>query len=115
MNSTWATVLMIFSAFFAAVSQLMLKKSADLPHENLLKEYLNKYVIGGYIILFITTLFNMVALVYLPLKIVTALGTASYVFVVVLSKFSLKETIGGKKLAGMLLIIAGILIFTLLN
>lgn len=106
---------MVFSALLAAVSQLMLKRSADAPHESLLREYLNARVIGAYAILMITTFINMAALVYLPLKVVTAVGTASYVFVVILSKLALHEKIGAKKILGMLLIIAGILIFTLFD
>lgn len=115
MNSTWAVLIMIFSSLLAAISQLMLKRSADIEHKNFWREYLNVRVIGAYAILFFTTLLNMVAMIALPLKVVTAVGTASYVFVIILSKMTLGEKIGPKKIAGMLLIIAGILIFSLLG
>lgn len=115
MNSFWAVLLILATALLSAVSQLMLKRSADLPHKNVVREYLNILVVGAYAIMFFNMIVNMVALAYLPLKVVTAIGTASYVIVILLSRLALREKIGAKKLLGMALIIAGILVFTLFD
>lgn len=113
MNSSIAVVLIIVSGLLAAVSQLMLKKSAMQQYPNLWREYLNKRVIGSYALLFATTLINMYAMMYVPYKIVPIVGTVSYVFVVLFSKIFLKEKIDLKKWIGAGVIIGGIVVFNL--
>ena len=77
---------MLSGTFFSAVSQILLKQSANIRYENRIREYLNFRVILSYTI---------------------------YVFVLLLSHFTLKEKITKGKIMGNLIIIAGILIYTL--
>ena len=111
MNSYLAAALMIFSAFLAALSQMLLKKSADRTHKNVLMAYLNPRVITAYGILFLTMMLNVVAYRDLPYKVGATLSATSYVFVMLLGRISLGERITMKKAIGNLLIIVGIVVF----
>ena len=70
-------------------------------------------VILAYTIFFLATLCTVFAYKYVPLSMGPILGATEYVFVALLSFFLLKEKIGKKKLAGLLVIIAGVIIFSL--
>ena len=112
-NEWFALALVLISSGISAASQLLLKLSAVAKHKNLLLEYLNWQVLTSYGLLFATTLINMVAMRYLPFKVVTILGTSSYVFVALLSRLVFHERMGRKKAAGMLLILCGMVVFNL--
>jgi len=111
MNRTIAFCLLVLSGLIAAISQLMLKKSAAIHYPRWWMEYLNILVISSYALLLLTSLVNMQAMVYLPYKVVPVVGTVSYIFVIMIGKFQFKEYIGTKKWIGLCLIIFGILIF----
>ena len=96
-------LLMFILTFFSALSQLLLKLSANEKHESMLREYLNVKVISAYFIFAVVLLLNTWAYT----KVFT------YVFVLLLSVFALKEKLTGWKAAGNLLIIAGVLLYTL--
>ena len=107
-------LLVLLTAFMAAVSQVLLNVSSEKQHKNFIFEYLNWRVILSYFILFCTLALNIVALQHLEVKVVNAVGAACYFFLLVLSHFILKEKVGKKKLAGNILIIIGIVIFVVL-
>lgn len=113
MSNKLACGLVIISAFLAACSQLLLKKSADKDHTNIWREYLNWRVVTSYSLLFFSSFINMYALRFVPYKLVPVLGTASYLFVLVLSIFMLKEQMNMRKIGGAMFILAGIIIFNL--
>lgn len=106
-------VLFVFSVFLATCAQILLKTSANKEHKNKLFEYLNPYVIGAYTIFVINTLTSIYCYRYLDLKQGGVLQMFSYVFVLILGRVFLKEKITGKKIFGMLLIMAGIFVFYL--
>ena len=108
-----AFILVLVSSGIAATSQLLLKKSAMAKHKNVIFEYFNWRVIFSYALLFSTTLINMVAMWCLPFKVVTVLGTLSYVFVAIISRFVFHEQIKDKKVIGMVLILCGMVVFNL--
>ena len=83
MNKFVIMLLIIFSGFLASVSQILLKKSADIPHTSRIREYLNPYVILGY---------------------------GGYACVLAL-RFVLQEEVTRKKILGAALIIAGVVCF----
>lgn len=112
-NEFVAFVLVLISSGISAASQLLLKLSALAKHKNLLFEYLNWHVVTSYGLLFATTVINMIAMRYLPFKVVTILGTSSYVFVALLSRLVFHERMGRKKMAGMLLILCGMVVFNI--
>lgn len=101
------------SVFLSSVSQIMLKYSAGKTYENRLKEYLNPLVIVAYGLFFGCTLITMYALKVVPLLMGPVLEASGYIFVAVLSRVFLKERISGKKMLGLGVIIAGILIYAL--
>ena len=107
-------LLMVCGVFISSISQILLKKSAVKNGEGgFVKQYLNKYVIGGYLLLFIAMLIPLYAYTVLDLKYGAVIESLGYVFVMILSALFLKEKITKKKLLGNIIIITGVLIFTL--
>lgn len=101
------------SVFVSSVSQVLLKKSAQETHKNRLAEYLDPRVIIAYAIFFGATLLTVVALRVVPVSMGTVLESSGYLFVTVLGVIFLKEKVSRRKLAGLLIIVAGILIYAL--
>ncbi len=104
---------MLVCTVFSAVSQILLKQSANQEHESALKEYLNWRVITAYMIFGSVLLVNTYAYTQVDMKYGPVLDTFTYVFVLILSWLVLKEKITRGKLIGNLLIVAGVLIYTM--
>ncbi|KTE93858.1 multidrug ABC transporter [Desulfitobacterium hafniense] len=100
----------IFSVFISSISQIMLKKSALKNYDSKIKEYINPLVITAYSVFFISSLLTMFAYKYVPLSIGPILESTGYIFVGVLSYIFLKERINARKLAGMIIILLGIIV-----
>ena len=103
----------VLGVIISALAQILLKKSADIERENKLKEYLNFKTIFAYGIFFGATLCSVIAYKYVPLSMGPILGTTEYVFVAILSYYLLKEKVSKKKLMGLIMIILGVLIFSI--
>lgn len=103
----------IFGVFISSVSQILLKKSAQVEYGSKIKEYLNPRVIFAYIIFFGATLCSVLAYTKIPLSFGPILESAGYIFVAILSRLFLKERITKKKLIGLSIIIIGIIIYSL--
>jgi drug/metabolite transporter (DMT)-like permease len=103
----------VFSVFVASVSQTLLKWESGREHKNIIREYLNVGVIGGYGLLALSMLLTMFAYRRLPLSMTPAFESCSYIFVTILGAAAFHERVTKKKLAALGLIVAGILIFTL--
>lgn len=108
-----STGILIFSVFVASVSQILLKISANKRYSSKLREYLNVHVICGYGLMLVSTLLTMVALKRVPLSWSPAIESASYLFVSVMGYFVLKEKFTKKKIMGLLVILIGILVFSM--
>jgi len=106
-------ILFLGAVFISSVSQIMLKKSANKSYENKLKEYMNPWVIIAYGLFFGATLVTVVAYKYVPLSLGPILESSGYFFVTILGMIFLKEKVGKKKALGLLIILAGIVIFNL--
>ena len=104
------TIIMIASIFIAAVSQILLKISASEQHFGFLKEYINMRVIVAYVLLFFTTIIAVLALRFVPLSVAASVEALSQVFVAVLGKFILKESMNKKKKLGLMVILIGVII-----
>jgi len=111
--SSWFTVLFIGSVFISSVSQVLLKKAANKPHDNLIKEYLNPTVIFAYGLFFLSTLLTVFAYRQVPLSLGPVLESSGYIFVSVLSYLVLKEKITKKQFLGVVLILLGIVVASL--
>ena len=99
-------ILMLICTMFSAVSQILLKQSANEEHASALREYLNWRVIVAYLL-------NTYAYTQVDLKYGPVLDTFTYVFVLLLSFGVLKEKVSKGKLIGNLIIILGVLVYTL--
>lgn len=107
-------LVVILSVFTASVAQMLLKKGASLPHASILKEYLNPWVIGGYVLMGLSLVANVWALSKgIQVKEVSILESLSYLFVPVLSYLCFRERLSWKKAASVAIILIGIFIFFL--
>ena len=106
-------LLLYIGTFFTAFSQLLLKQSANRSYRHPVFEYLNWRVITAYGIFVGVLLLNTYAYTHVDMKYGAVIDTFSYVFVMLLSYFILKEKFTKGKLAGNLLIMTGIFIYTL--
>lgn len=114
MNSYGISVcVLLFSVFISSVSQILLKKAADKKYKNPLMEYINPLVAIAYVMFFGSIFLTMFALKKLPLSMSPILESTGYLFVSVLGYIFLKEKFGKKKIAGLLLILVGIAVFSL--
>jgi drug/metabolite transporter (DMT)-like permease len=103
----------LLSVFVSSVSQILLKKSAQENHKNKLAEYLDIRVIVAYGMFFGATLITVTALKVIPVSMGTVLESAGYIFVTILGMIFLKEKVSKRKWRGLLIIVAGILIYAL--
>lgn len=106
-------VVFLVSVFIASVSQIILKKSANKTYENKLQEYLNLPVITAYGLFFGSSLLTVLAYKGVPLSLGPILEATGYIWVAVLGFLFLKEKISKKKIIGMAIIVAGIIVFNL--
>ena len=104
---------MLAGTFFTAISQVLLKQSANKKYSNPLLEYLNWRGIVAHGIFFGVLLLNTWCYTKVDMRFGPVIDTAAYVFVLIFSRVILNEKITKGKLVGNLLIIAGILIYTM--
>ena len=104
---------MLGGTFFTAVSQILLKQSSNIKYENKIREYLNFRVILSYGMFFLILLLNTWCYTKVEMRYGPVIDTAANVFVLILSRLILKEKITKGKILGNLIIITGILIYTL--
>lgn len=105
-------LIMICSELIASTSQMFLKKSALIKYDNPIREYLNKFVILGYGMLFVSMMLTIVAYKFSDAYMnVPVLETLGYIFVMILGRIFFGEKITKEKIAGMVLIFLGILVF----
>lgn len=104
---------MLCGTFFSAISQVLLKQSANTTYKNPIREYLNWRVIVAYGIFLGVLLLNTYCYTKVDMRFGPVIDTAAYVFVLFFSWAILKEKITKGKLIGNLIIIAGIIIYTL--
>ena len=105
--------IMILGTLISAFSQVMLKKSAQKQYENKIKEYFNPMVIIAYAMFFGCTLLSIYCLKVIPLSMSPILESASYIFVAMLGYIFFREKLSGKQFLGMLLIVIGIVVFSI--
>lgn len=104
----WAVILVV-AVFIAAISQILLKISANTFRSGTMYDYINIRVFIAYLLLFLTTIITVLALRYVPLYIAASVESLSQVFVHILGRIVLKESMSIRKIIGMLIIVAGIL------
>ena len=110
-NEVLYIIVFLVSVFISAVSQIMLKKSADIEYESRLREYLNPRVLMAYVLFFASSLLTVLAYKFVPLSLGPILEASGYIYVAVLGMIFLKEHITIRKMLGMLCILVGIIVF----
>ena len=108
-------LLALFSLLLAAVSQVLLKLSAQKEYSSFLREYLNPLVIGGYGLLLVSMVLVIFCYGGLGYLAVIVLEPISYIIVMFMSRAIFKEKIVPFKIIGMVLIICGIAVFYMLG
>ncbi len=112
LNST-SVLIMLCGVTIAAFSQILLKTSANIEHESFIKQYLNKRVIIGYLLMLIATFFSIAAYSGMDYRFGQALESVGFVLVTVLSCLILKEKLSKKKVIGIAMIVGGVIVFCL--
>ena len=105
--------IMVAGTFLTAISQILLKQSADEKHDSFLKEYLNWKVIVAYILFGTVLLANTYAYTRVDMKYGSVIETLAYVWIFIMSITLLHEKITVRKIIGNLLIVTRILIYRL--
>ena len=117
MNTTlllYAGILLV-SVFVSAISQVMLKISANRQHQSAVKEYANPLVVGAYALLVLSTLMPVYAYKAVPLSMGPILESTSYLYITAFGVLIFKEKVSAKKLLALALIVGGICVFALLG
>lgn len=103
-------------ALFGAVilssfSQMLLKRAAKTEYKNIVKEYLNPWVISGYFLLAASTICVIFAFKGVDFKNGPVIESLGFPLVMILGRIFYGEKLTRNKLTGMALIMLGVLIF----
>ncbi len=114
MNKTVAlySLVLLVSVFIASVSQVMLKKAAMKDYGSKIREYLNPLVIFAYTLFFLATLIDIYAYKGVPLSMGPILEATGYIYVTFFGVRIFKEKINKGKVIALVLIIAGIAVYS---
>lgn len=105
--------IMGFGVLIASISQMLLKKAAQKQYSHWIRQYLNPLVISGYFIMVLSTVCTVIAMRRIPLTTTPIWNSSGIIFVAILGSIFFKEKISRKKLLGLIIVIAGIVIFSL--
>lgn len=107
---TW---MFLISVFISSVSQVLLKRSAKKEYQSIVQEYINRDVIFAYFLFFLATITTVFAYTFIPFSMGIALESLGYVFVSIFSYCFLKEKMSRNQIIGLLIIVLGVLIFSI--
>ncbi len=97
----------------SAMSQILLKKSADRKYKNIILEYLNPSVIISYVIFFGCVLIDTYSLKGITMASNSILDSLSYILIPLFGFLFLNEKLNGLQIFGILVIFAGFVIYAL--
>ena len=103
----------LLGVFISSISQVMLKKSAMAEHKSPIHEYLNPLVIGAYALFVGSTLCSVIAFRQIPLSMGPILDATGYIYVLFFGITQFHEHIDRTKVIALVLIIAGVIIYSL--
>lgn len=106
---------LLTSIFISAISQVMLKKATMKKYDSVIKEYLNPLVIVAYIMFVGTTFLSVIAYKGIPLSMGPVLEATSYIYVTIFGVTIFKEKMNKKKVMSLMLIILGIIVYSVLG
>ena len=109
MNRYW--IFLCASVVIASFSQVLLKKSAGKKYSSFIKEYLNLYVITGYLMMAVSTVLTIIAYKEIAYKNGPVIESLGYILVIFLGLIFFGEKITFRKIIGNALILIGIIVF----
>lgn len=101
------------AVLISSASQMLLKKGASIKFESVVREYLNPWVIFGYVLMILSTLCVIYAYRGVAYKNGAIIESLGYLLVMFLSRLFFDEKITKKKMLGNLIILTGVLVFYL--
>jgi multidrug transporter EmrE-like cation transporter len=104
-------LIMLAGVIIAALSQFILKKAATREYKRFIDQYLNWRVVVGYGMMVLSTFCTIIAQRVIPLSMSPIWDACSQIFVLSIGFFILHESLTKRKLTGVALMLAGILIF----
>lgn len=105
-------LIVILAVFIAACAQMLLKKGATIQYPNIVRQYLNPWVIGGYAVMGVVMLINIWCMSRgVLLKEVGIIEALSYLFVPCLSWIIFGEKLSWMKIMAIGVIMCGIVMF----
>ena len=105
--------ILVLGTLISSVSQVMLKKAAMKDYDSHLREYLNPWVIGAYVLFLLSTLMSILAYRGLPLSMGAVLEATGYLFVTAFGVLLFGERLNRRKVLALALIIGGIVVSAL--
>lgn len=109
------SLVLLAGVFVSAISQVMLKKAALKKYDSIIKEYMNPLVIVAYIMFVGTTFLSIFAYKGIPLSMGPVLEATSYIYVTIFGVTIFKEKMSKRKLLSLVLIVAGIMVYSVLG
>ena len=107
-------IFLLIAVILTAISQVLLKIGAKKSkNKKFIYLYLNFFTIFGYFLLFGATVFNLISLKYVDLKVIIYFLPLTYIFLLILSLLILKEYINKFQIIGFFIIILGLIIFNI--
>lgn len=102
----------LFSVLLSSLSQVLLKKSSGEAKKHWIFDYLNPKVIVAYGTIFVCMLLMIYAFTGMSYRYGEVIGSLAYLLIMIFSRIFLKEKITKRRVIGNLIIVAGVLIFT---
>lgn len=100
------------SLLVAALAQMALKKGASIKYGSVWREYLNVWVIGGYMLMFLSMVIDIWAVSKgVQVKELSSMESLSYLFVPLLGWLFFGEKVPLKKFGAIALILGGVIVF----
>jgi len=108
-------IIAFIAVILTAFAQVLLKAGANRNkhHNQLIKQYINSYVISGYGLFLFVTVVNVYAYRILPLKYAIILLPFTLIFVTLFSMLFFKEALTTRQIISFLIILTGIIIYNL--
>ena len=114
-DMSYYAAIILLGAFLSAVAQVMLKKAATKLRSSIIGEYFNVEVCLAYAIFLGTTLMTVYAMRGIPLSLVPILEASIYIYIAFFGVTIFKERLNRYKVAGLFLIVAGIVVYAWLG
>jgi len=107
MTVTLGLILLLFATFFAAVGQICFKKTA-LLETSFLRKFIHPTFLFGGVLFLCCPVISSLAAQAVDFSVLYAMTSLSFVFVLILSRWILKEKVDWPKAVGVVFIVIGL-------